>query len=69
MPEHKQMTSAYQEAAKRLRKKYDAEFHSILEQVYEENGMVVKKRMSHAQKQARRIEEAKALLASQDASS
>ena len=54
MPDHKQMTSAYQEAMKRLRKQYDNEFHAILEQVYEEAGMVVKKRLSHAQKQARR---------------
>ena len=69
MPDHKQMTSAYQEAMKRLRKQYDNEFHAILEQVYEEAGMVVKKRMSHAQKQARRIEEAKALIASQDTAS
>jgi hypothetical protein len=69
MPDHKQMTSAYQEASKRLRKKHDVEFHAILEQVYEEYGMVVKKRMSHAQKQALRIQEAKALLASQDTTS
>lgn len=61
---NKQMTRAYTEANKRLRTKHIAEFHQILEQVYDEWGMEVNKRARGEMKRLREIAKARALLES-----
>ena len=67
--EHKKMLArAYQEAMGRLRKRYDSEFHTILAEVYAEYGMTVQKRLSRAQKQQQRVEEAKKIIAAAEVS-
>lgn len=63
----KAVHAAYGEATKRLRKKYDDEFHQILEQVYEERGLQIRKRLTGERKKAAEIEAARAVLASHGA--
>lgn len=63
----KAMGSAYTEATKRLRKKYEEEFHALLEQVYEERGLTIRKRLTGERKKAAEIEAARAVLASHGA--
>lgn len=53
---------AYQEAAARLRRKHDDEFHEILNEVYVEWGLPIKKRRSRRQAAQHRIEQAKRIL-------
>jgi len=54
---------AYQEAAARLRRRHDNEFHEILKEVYAERGLVVQKRRSRRQAAEKRLEDAKRVLA------
>lgn len=60
----KAMTNAYNEASKRLRHLYAEDFHKILEQVYSERGIVVRKRLTGERKKLADLEKARALLAS-----
>jgi len=53
---------AYQEAAARLRRRHDNEFHEILQEVYAEWGLTVQKRRSRRQAALHRIEEAKRVI-------
>lgn len=53
---------AYQEAAARLRRRHDDEFHAILKEVYEEWGLQVEKRRSRKQAALARFEEAKRVI-------
>jgi glutathione synthase/RimK-type ligase-like ATP-grasp enzyme len=53
---------AYQEAAARLRRRHDDEFHAILKEVYAEWGLKVEKRRSRRQAALHRFEEAKRVL-------
>lgn len=61
------MQAAYEEAGKRLRKAHEDEFHSLLQEVYYERDMKVRKRLTGDRKRAAEIAKAKALLASNDA--
>lgn len=63
----KAVHAAYSEATKRLRKQYENEFHQILEQVYDERGISVRKRLTGERKKAAEIEAARAVLASHGA--
>lgn len=58
----KDTARAYQEAAARLRRKHDDEFHEILNQVYAEWGLVVKKRRSRKQAAQHRIDQARRVI-------
>ena len=61
--EHKKsMTAAYQEALRRLRINNEKEFHSLLETVYAERGIEVKKRLTGSRKVAYELAKARALL-------
>jgi len=53
---------AYQEAVARLRRRHDEEFHEILNEVYAEWGMNVKKRRSRQQVAKDQIAEARRVL-------
>jgi uncharacterized protein with PIN domain len=53
---------AYQEAAARLRRRHDEEFHEILNEVYAEWGMEIKKRRSRQQVAKDQIEAARRIL-------
>lgn len=53
---------AYQEAAARLRRRHDEEFHEILNEVYDEWGMEIKKRRSRQQVAKDQIEAARRIL-------
>lgn len=53
----KQMTKAYQMALSRLRKRHDDEFHTILAEVYLEEGITVKKRMSRVAARNKKLAE------------
>jgi len=52
------MQRCYQHALARLRNKYDEEFHEILEQLYRENNIEVKKRRPRSVVLQERISEA-----------
>jgi hypothetical protein len=56
------MTKCYQIALSKLRTRHDKEFHAILSEVYEEEGIVVRKRNSRQAAAQRRIDEARAIL-------
>lgn len=60
---HKLITKAHQEASKRLRQQFPAEYRALLSAVYEEQGLIVRKRRSKAEVLADRLEEARRLLA------
>lgn len=51
----REMLRAYSDASAELRKTYDDEFHAILERLYEERGISVRKRRSHKQAQRAKI--------------
>lgn len=53
---------AYAEASNELRRRHDDEFHSILQEIYKKNGLVVRKRRSRQQAAIARIEEARRIL-------
>jgi len=57
------MSSAYAEATKRLRLNHIDEFHVILDAIYVERGMEIKKRLRGQRLLDKKIAEAKALLA------
>jgi hypothetical protein len=63
----REMQKAYEEATKRLRRAHEAEFHSLLQEVYYERDMNVRKRLTGERKRAADIAKAKELLASNDA--
>jgi hypothetical protein len=70
MDDHKKMLMrCYSEASARLRKRHDDEFHAILAEVYEENGVDVRKRMSRKAAARKRVEEARAIIEAADLSS
>jgi len=54
----REMLRAYQDAGAELRRIHDDEFHIILERLYEERGISVRKRRSHKQAQRAKILEA-----------
>jgi hypothetical protein len=58
----KLMARCYQEANARLRKLYDDEFHRILADIYQEQGVDVQKRRSHIQAKKDQIADAVAWL-------
>ena len=62
-----QMQKAYEEATKRLRKAHQEDFHSLLQEVYYERDMKVRKRLTGERKRAAEIAKAKAFLAGNDA--
>jgi len=57
------MSSAYAAAEKRLRHNHIDEFHVILDAIYAERGMEIKKRLRGQRLLDKKIAEAKALLA------
>jgi hypothetical protein len=57
------MSSAYAEASKRLRLNHIDEFHVLLDEVYVERGMEIKKRLRGQRLLDKKIAEAKALIA------
>jgi len=59
-----QTARAYQEAAARLRRRHDDEFHEILKEVYKEWGLNVEKRRSRRQAAKHRIEQGVSVLSS-----
>ena len=63
----KNMRGAYLEATKRLRSMHAEQFHKLLEQVYDERGMTVRKRLTGERKRQAEIEKARAILASHGA--
>lgn len=54
----REMLRAYQDAGAELRRIHDDEFHNILERLYAERGMDVRKRKSNKQAQRAKILEA-----------
>ncbi len=62
MSDSNKLARAYQEAASRLRRRHDDEFHALLADVYQEWGMEVKKRRSRRQAALNRIEKAQRIL-------
>lgn len=54
----RELLKAYQDATVELRHMYDDDFHEILQRLYEERGIQVKKRRSHRQAEKSRIEAA-----------
>lgn len=63
----KVMGAAYTEATKRLRQAHEQEFHDLLEQVYEERGLSVRKRLTGERLREAEIAKARAVLASHGA--
>lgn len=61
-PRHKIITSAHQEAVKRLRKTFPGEYRGILADVYAERGVTVRKRRTKDEILADRLAEARRLL-------
>jgi hypothetical protein len=59
----KAMLSAYTEATNRLRNSYIHEFHAYLEQVYQERGMDVRKRLRGSRLLEKKLADARALIA------
>lgn len=57
------MLRAYQDASAELRRQHDDEFHTILERLYEERGISVRKRKSRKQAQRARVLEALEIVA------
>jgi hypothetical protein len=60
----KVMMKAYQDASSELRYMYDDDFQSILERIYIERNIDVRKRNSRKQAETKRINAAYALIAS-----
>lgn len=56
--QRKEVLKAYQDAARELRSRHDDEFHEILERLYEERGIEVKKRRSRKQAARARLQAA-----------
>ena len=56
------MSEAYREANIRLRRTHIDEFHQILETVYAERGLVVKKRLTHERLAAKKVNDARDIL-------
>lgn len=64
MTDHgKAMNKAYAVATKELRRRHSDEFHAILEGVYADMGLSVRKRLTGVRKRQADIEKAKAILA------
>lgn len=61
-PDHKDTSRAHQEAAKRLRHKFHAEYRALLHEVYAEWGLEVRKRRSRQELLEDRLAEARRLL-------
>jgi hypothetical protein len=59
----KELSALYGKALKELRRKHDVEFHGILEGLYKEAGMDVKRRLTGERKRQADIAKAKAVLA------
>lgn len=53
---------AYQDASAELRRRHDSEFHEILQDIYIQKGLEVRKRRSRKQAADARIEAARRLL-------
>ena len=60
----KEMLKAYQDASSELRYMYDDEFQMILQRIYDEREINVRKRRSRKQAQTSRVNAAYALVAS-----
>lgn len=59
----RELMRAYAEASNELRRRHDAEFHDILQDIYVERNLTVRKRRSRQQAKQARIDEARRLLA------
>lgn len=64
----KVMSSLYAKAMKELKRRHDVEFHEILDGLYAESGIDVKRRLTGERKRQADIAKAKALLASLEGS-
>jgi len=62
------MSSLYAKAMKELKRQHDVEFHEILDGLYAESGIDVKRRLTGERKRQADIAKAKALLASLEGS-
>jgi len=62
----KDMSRCYQQALRRLRAEYHEDFKRILGDVYEEEGLAVRRRRTPEEIEADRIADAKALLGLSD---
>lgn len=60
----KVLAALYAKALKELRRKHDVEFHEILDGLYAESGVEVKRRLTGERKRQADIAKAKAVLAS-----
>ena len=60
----KTLSALYGKALKELRRRHDVEFHEILDDLYAETGIDVKRRLTGERKRQAEIAKAKALLAS-----
>lgn len=58
-----QMQKAYKEATKRLRTFHAEEFHILLEEVYEEHGLNVRKRLTGERKRKAMLADARRVIA------
>lgn len=59
----KTLSALYGKALKELRRRHDVEFHSILDDLYKEAGVDVKRRLTGERKRQAEIAKAKATLA------
>ena len=60
----KTLSALYGRALKELRRRHDVEFHEILDGLYKDTGIDVKRRLTGERKRQAEIAKAKALLAS-----
>jgi hypothetical protein len=63
----KALSSLYGKALQELRRRHDVEFHEILDGLYAESGIDVKRRLTGERKRQADIAKAKALLAALEA--
>lgn len=63
----KVLSSLYTKAHRELRRRHDMEFHDILDELYKESGIEVKRRLTGERKRQADIAKAKALLAALEA--
>lgn len=61
-PNHREISRAHQEATKRLRHAFHAEYRALLHDVYEEWGLEVRKRRTKQELLEDRLAEARRLL-------
>lgn len=65
----KTLSALYGKALKELRRRHDVEFHDILDGLYREAGVDVKRRLTGERKRQAEIAKAKALIASLEGAS